>query len=97
VSGWIAGVEPVALTEEAAKKAAVAWLSVPGAGPEYLVWTVWLGGALFVGSGPGEQAAPGLAEADRVLVSLRGDHGGRVVMFPATGATGDSPAEAWTE
>jgi hypothetical protein len=93
----ILDVYPVALIEEAAKKAAVAWLSVPGAGPEYLVWTVWLGGALFVVSGPGEQPAPGLADADRVLVTLRGDHGGQVVTFPATVTTVESGSELWTE
>ena len=89
-------VEPVALIEEAAKKAAVAWLSVAG-GPDYLVWTVWLGGAFFVVSGPGEQAAPGLAGAERVQVTLRGDHGGRVVTFPATVSTVDSADAAWAE
>jgi hypothetical protein len=89
-------VEPVALIEEAAKKAAIAWLSVSG-GPDYLVWTVWLGGSLFVVSGPGEQAAPGLAGADRVQVTLRGDHGGRVVTFPATVSALDSADAAWAE
>jgi hypothetical protein len=34
-------------------------------------------------SGPGEQAAPGLAEARTAMVTLRGDHGGRIVSWPA--------------
>ena len=89
--------EPVALVEEAAKKAAVAWIAVPGAGPEYLVWTAWFGDALFVISGPDEQAAPGLAEAARADVSLRGDHGGRIVIGPTAVSTVDPSSPEWTE
>jgi hypothetical protein len=88
--------EPVALIEEAAKKAAVAWLSVPGGGPDYLVWTIWIDGAFFVVSGPEEQAAPGLAEAGRVEVSLRGDHGGRIVTCPADVSTVEPAGPEWT-
>jgi len=89
--------EPVALIEEAAKKAAIAWLSVPGVGTDYLVWTTWLDGALYVVSGPEEQAAPGLAEAGRVDVSLRGDHGGRIVTWVADVSTVDPGGPEWTE
>src|SRR2546430_15755869 len=64
------------------KKAAVVWLTVDGGRP-YPVWCLWLDGALYVVSGPGEQAAPGPAEASPALVSARGDHGGRVVAWPA--------------
>lgn len=71
------------LVDEAMKKAAVAWLTVPGAGPAYAVWCVWIDGALYVVSGPGEQAAPGLAEATTAHVTARGDHGGRIVTWPA--------------
>lgn len=81
------------LIEEAAKKAAIAWLTVPGGGASYPVWCLWVDGALYVVSGPGEQSAPGLAEATdaaggspdtrEVKVTLRGDHGGRIVTWPA--------------
>ena len=91
----MASVEP--LVEEAAKKAAVAWLTVPGAGPSYLVWCAWLGGSLLVVSGPGEQAAPGLAGAGSVDVTLRGDHGGRIVTWTAAVETLDPAGEAWAE
>ncbi|WP_433531169.1 hypothetical protein ACQPYA_03395 [Micromonospora sp. CA-263727] len=70
------------LVDEAMKKAAVAWVSVAG-GRSLALWCVPLEGALFVVSGPGEQAAPGLAEADEAQVTLRGDHGGRIVTWPA--------------
>lgn len=76
------------LVAEAMKKAAVAWLGVPGR-PPYAVWCLWLDGALHVVSGPGEQPAPGLAEADggTVEVSARGDHGGRIVTWRARVST----------
>ncbi|WP_433393958.1 hypothetical protein [Micromonospora sp. KLBMP9576] len=64
------------------KKAAVAWVSVAG-GPALALWCVSLEGALLVVSGPGEQSAPGLADAAEAQVTLRGDHGGRIVTWPA--------------
>src|SRR5207248_4638873 len=64
------------LVEEAMKKAAIVWLSTGGR--PYGVWCLWVDDALYVVSGPGEQPAPGLAEATGALVTARGDHGGRV-------------------
>ncbi len=72
-----------ALVEEAARKAAVAWLSVDGR-RAYPVWCLWHEGALYVVSGPGEQPAPGLDGAGTTTVSLRGDHGGRIVAWRAS-------------
>ncbi len=63
---------------EAMKKAAVAWVTVAD-GHALALWCMPLEGALYVISGPGEQAAPGLAEATTAEVTLRGDHGGRIV------------------
>ncbi|MFI9526418.1 MULTISPECIES: hypothetical protein [Micromonospora] len=76
------------------KKAAVAWVNVPG-GPAYAVWCLPLEGALFVVSGPGEQRAPGLADADRAEVTLRGDHGGRIVTWPARVTRVRPGTDAW--
>lgn len=87
------------LIEEAAKKAAVAWLSVPSGGSAYPVWCVWIDGVLYVVTGPGEQATPGLAEAvtggATIRVTLRGEHGGRVVTWPASGDVLQPGTEAW--
>lgn len=69
---------------EAAKKAAVAWLTAPGVPGGYAVWCLWLDDALYLVSGEGEQPAPGLARSGSVDVSLRGDHGGRIVTWPAS-------------
>ena len=70
------------LVEEAMKKAAVAWVAV-GGNPAVALWCLPLDGGLYVVSGPGEQSAPGLAEAQTAMVTLRGDHGGRIVTWPA--------------
>ncbi|MFC7545178.1 hypothetical protein [Plantactinospora sp. GCM10030261] len=64
------------------KKASVAWVAIDG-GPAYAVWCVALESALYVVTGPGEQAVPGLAAAGSAEVTLRGDHGGRIVSWPA--------------
>ncbi|MFI6130334.1 hypothetical protein [Micromonospora sp. NPDC051141] len=70
------------LVDEAVKKAAVCWVGV-GDGPAYALWCLPLDGALLVVTGPGEQAAPGLADTEAAEVTLRGDHGGRIVSWPA--------------
>jgi hypothetical protein len=83
------------LVEEAMKKAAVAWLAVPGQPGPYPVWCLWLDGALHLVSGPGEQPAPGLADAALVDVSARGDHGGRIVTWAAQVTRLTPDGEAW--
>ena len=70
------------VVEEAIRKAAIAWVSVDGKPPRGL-WCVPVDGALYVVSGYGEQSAPGLAGAASAEVTLRGDHGGRIVTFTA--------------
>lgn len=84
------------LVDEAMKKAAIAWISVDGS-PARLVWCMPANGALWVVSGPGEQDAPELAAASRVLVTLRGDHGGRIVTWPAALTRVAPDSEEWTE
>lgn len=80
---------------EALKKAAVAWVAV-GEAPPLLLWCLPVDGALYVVSGPGEQAAPGLAWAQTARVTLRGDHGGRIVTWPAVVTRVDPDSEEWT-
>lgn len=70
------------VVDEAIKKAAVAWVAVAD-GPALALWCMPLDGSLYVVSGPGEQSAPGLADTARAAVSLRGDHGGRIVTWTA--------------
>jgi hypothetical protein len=71
------------LIEEAMKRAAVAWIGL-GDSPARLVWCMSAEGSLWLVTGPGEQALPGIDTATDALVSLRGDHGGRIVTWPAT-------------
>ena len=74
--------ETTPLVDEAVKKAAVAWVSV-GGGPAYALWCLPLDGALLVVTGPGEQSAPAWPTPTEARVTLRGDHGGRIVTWPA--------------
>lgn len=83
------------LTDEAMKKAAVAWIAV-GDRPALGLWCLPLDGALYVVSGPGEQSAPGLADAAAATVTLRGDHGGRIVTWPAAVARILPGTEQWS-
>jgi hypothetical protein len=83
------------LVDEAMKKAAVAWVAVDG-GPAVALWCLPLDGALYVVSGPGEQGAPGLAWATSAVVTLRGDHGGRIVSWAADVTQVDPRSEEWT-
>ncbi|WP_203691216.1 hypothetical protein [Catellatospora coxensis] len=82
------------LVEEAAKKAAIAWVSV-GGGPAYAVWCLPQDGRLHVVVGPGEQELPGLADAASATVTLRGDHGGAVVTYPAQVQRIEPGGEQW--
>ncbi|WP_430780719.1 hypothetical protein [Actinoplanes sp. G11-F43] len=82
--------------EEAIKKAAIAWISVAD-GPAYALWCMPADSSLVVVSGPGEQFAPGLAEADRATVRLRGDHGGLIVLAEATVTRLTPGSDEWNE
>ncbi|MFE0590035.1 hypothetical protein [Micromonospora echinospora] len=94
MSDEVEGRAATPLVDEALKKAAVAWVRVPD-GPALALWCVPLDGALFVVSGPGEQTAPGLAGASEAEVTLRGDHGGRIVTFPARVSRVEPESEPW--
>ncbi len=54
-----------ALVAEAMRKAALAWLEVPGERP-MAAWIIWHEDALYVVHGGGEQPLPGLADATLV-------------------------------
>jgi len=82
------------LVDEAIKKAAVAWVAVDG-GPALALWCVPVDGALHFVSGPGEQSAPGLADAATATVTLRGDHGGQIVTWPAEVTRVRPDSEQW--
>jgi hypothetical protein len=82
------------LVEEAIKKAAVAWVSV-GEGAAHALWCLPIEEGLAVVCGPGEQNAPGLAEAATATVRLRGDTGGLIVVFEATVERLDPAGADW--
>ncbi|HEX6075218.1 MAG TPA: hypothetical protein VFZ32_08140 [Micromonosporaceae bacterium] len=84
------------LVTETMKKAAVVWLTVAGGRP-YPVWCLWHEDALYVVSGSGEQAAPGLDTVTAAVVTGRGDHGGRVVSWPAQVSRVTPDSELWQQ
>ena len=84
-----------AVLDEAIKKAALAWISV-GDGPALGLWCMPLDGSLIVVTGPGEQFAPGLADAARATVRLRGDHGGLIVVSEMAVHRIRPATEEWT-
>ncbi|MFI5493075.1 hypothetical protein [Actinoplanes sp. NPDC051859] len=84
------------LVAEAIKKAGIAWISVDGQ-PARGLWVMPHDGGLVVLSGPGEQAAPRLAEAATAQVRLRGDTGGLIVITEARVERLTPGTDAWTE
>lgn len=84
------------LVAEAIKKAGIAWIGV-GDRPAVGLWVMPLDGTLVVLSGPGEQPAPGLAEAATAQVRLRGDNGGLIVLVDAAVERIVPGSEAWEE
>jgi hypothetical protein len=84
------------LVDEAVKKAAIAWVAV-GGGPARAVWCMPADGTLCLVTGPGEQSVPELGSAGEVLVTLRGDHGGRIVTWPAAVTRLEPGSEEWAE
>lgn len=82
------------LIAEALKKAAIAWITVPDA-PERALWCLSNDGALWVVTGPGEQTADGLDTATEAWVTMRGEHGGRIVTWPAAVERIDPDGEQW--
>jgi hypothetical protein len=97
------------LVDEAMKKAAIAWLSVRSGRTDEdrpprtsgrtaranAVWCLWADGALYLVSGPGEQPAPDLASSAAVEVTVRGDHGGRILTWPASVRRVEPGSEEW--
>lgn len=83
-----------ALIDEAMKKAAIAWVSVADQ-PALALWCLPLTGSLYLVTGPGEQSAPGLDTATVASVTLRGDHGGRIVTWRAEVSRVEPGTEEW--
>ncbi len=88
-----------ALIAELAKKTSVCWLRYAvGDDPatEHAAWHVWHDDALLLVSGGPEQPLPGIAETDRVEVTMRSkDNGGRLVTWVGRPVTLRPGSEAW--
>ncbi len=89
--------EVPALVVEAARKAGVLWVTVPGGRP-VIAWPVWRDGATYLLTGPGEQSLPGLADAPECTVTARSaDTGGRLATWRAAVARVDPAGAEWAE
>lgn len=88
-----------ALIEEAMKKSALVWLTLPGLPQPRAAWHVWHDGAAYIlTGGEGEQPLPGLPEADRVLVTVRSkDSGGRLLSWVAACEQVEPGGARWEE
>jgi hypothetical protein len=82
--------DDIAAIEEGAKKSGILWLTLDR---PRLAWHTWHDGAIYLVTGGGEQALPGLDALDRVHVTLRSkDNGARLVEFDAAVAVVDQAA-----
>jgi hypothetical protein len=70
-----------ALLSEAGKKSGLLWIDIPG-DRAWPAWHVWLDGAAYVVTGPGEQTLPTLP-ADLAVTFRSKSTGGRLVTVPA--------------
>jgi hypothetical protein len=85
------------LVAEAAKKSGLLWIAVGDSRP-VAAWHLWKDDRAYVVVGPGEQDVPGLADADRVTVTVRSsDKGGRIVTWLAAVTRVPPDGEEWDE
>ncbi|MFY1696140.1 pyridoxamine 5'-phosphate oxidase family protein [Solwaraspora sp. WMMA2101] len=82
------------LIAEAVRKASVAWIATAG-GPARVMWCHPVDGALYLVTGAGEQSGADLVAGEPASVTLRGDHGGRIVTWPAEVALVEPGSADW--
>jgi hypothetical protein len=83
------------LIEEATKKSGIVWITVPGERAR-AAWHHWHDGAAYVITGGLEQRLPGLAEAERVEVTVPSkDSRGRLVTWAAAVSRVRPSSELW--
>jgi hypothetical protein len=93
--------ETAALVEEACRKSALLWLTLPGDRPRAL-WHVWHEGSAYVVTGGGEQPLPGAPEAAATgataEITVRSkDKGVRLVSWQARLSPIEPGTERWDE
>lgn len=87
---------PAALIAEGTRRAGLVWLSTPGQDRPRPAWHVWAAGAAYLVTGPGEQPLPGLANADRVGVTVPSKaSGGTLTTWTATVHPVDPGSAEW--
>jgi hypothetical protein len=87
---------PPAVIAEATKRAGLIWITVPGAARPRAAWHVWLDGAAYVLTGPGEQQVPGLETAPAAAVTVPSkDTGGQLLTWDAVVSRVDPGDPGW--
>ena len=98
LNDWgVAGPVPSrALVAEATRRAGIVWLTVPGRARAYPAWHLWRDppGAAYLVTGPGEQPAPGLAEAGQVTVTVPSKQAGGALVAWTAGVRRVNPGSA---
>jgi mutator protein MutT len=102
LNDWgVAGPVPSrALVAEATRRAGLVWLTVPGRDRAYPAWHLWRDppGAVYLATGPGEQPLPGLADAERVAVTVPSkDSRGTLVTWTAEVSRVEPDSPEWAE
>jgi mutator protein MutT len=102
LNDWgVAGPVPSrALAAEATRRAGLVWLTVPGRDRAYPAWHLWRDppGAVYLATGPGEQPLPGLADAERVAVTVPSkDSRGTLVTWTAEVSRVEPESPEWAE
>ncbi len=88
---------PPAVIAAATKRAGLIWITVPGAARPRAAWHVWLDGAAYVLTGPGEQQVPGLDTAPAAAVTVPSkDTGGQLLTWDAAVSRVDPAGPGWT-
>jgi hypothetical protein len=86
------------LVADATKKSGLVWIAVPGQARPVAAWHVWRDDAVYLVTGPGEQAMPGLNDAATCDVTVRStDKGSRVVTWRAAVSRVDPDTSEWAE
>ena len=96
--GVVGPVPSYALIAEAARRAGVIWLTVPGRDRPVPAWHIWRDppGAAYLVTGPGEQPLPGVPGAARVTVTVPSkDTGGALVTWAARVHLVDRGSPEW--
>jgi hypothetical protein len=86
----------MSVVADVSKKAGLLWITAPGSPQAMPTWHHWHGDAAYVIAGGAEQPLRGLADAERVTVTVRHKPAG-VLTWTATVTTVSPDSAEWAE